>query len=157
MFEIKWKRLNSNDWAARETILGRRAKHSAYTGWLSCCPHASVRRGGAKRYGAIWCVRSSSNPTAEGRRPRQATPARLNPNAAGGGRRGITGAQERVGEAANNKVDDGEPPGTGSFSWGGSNRWLPSSPVAAGSGEIPAKRCSPSFGNGVERSVRRGE
>src|SRR3954468_4567909 len=44
---------------------------------------------------------------------------------------------------ANDEVDDGEPPGTGSFSWGGSNRWLPSSLVAVGSGEIPAMRCSP--------------
>src|SRR3954468_20595694 len=75
VFEIKWKRLNSNDWAARETILGRPAKHSAYAGWLSCCPQASVRRGGAKRYGAIWCIRSSSNPTVVGRRPRRAAPA----------------------------------------------------------------------------------
>ena len=32
---------------------------------------------------------------------------------------------------ANDEVDDGEPPGTGGFSWGGSNRWLPSSPEAA--------------------------
>ena len=68
MFEIKWKRLNSNDWAARETILGQPAKHSAYAGWLSRCPNASVRRGGAKRYRAMWCVRSGSNPTSEGDR-----------------------------------------------------------------------------------------
>src|SRR4051812_30020373 len=53
---------------------------------------------------------------------------------------------------ANDEVDDGEPPGTGSFSWGGSNRWLPSSPVAAGSGEISAMRCSPCSGNGVAQS-----
>src|SRR3954469_10539857 len=55
---------------------------------------------------------------------------------------------------ANDEVDDGEPPGTGSFSWGGSNRWPPSSPAAAGSREILAMRCSPCSGNGVERSVR---
>src|SRR3954471_2137674 len=99
VFEIKWKRLNSNNWAAREVILGRPAKHSAYAGWLSGCPHALVRRGGAKRYGAMWCVRSSSNPTAEGHRRRWATPARQKPNVAGGGRRGLTGSQARVGEA----------------------------------------------------------
>src|SRR3954470_11173998 len=99
VFEIKWKRLNSNDWAARETILGRPAKHSAYAGWLSRCPHASVRRGGAKRYGVMWCVRSSSNPTAEGHRRRWAMPARQKPNAAGGGHRGLTGALARVDEA----------------------------------------------------------
>src|SRR4051812_329103 len=58
---------------------------------------------------------------------------------------------------ANDEVDDGKPPGTGSFSWGGSNRWPPSAPAAAGSGEIPAKCCSPFSGNGVERSVKRGE
>ena len=45
VFEIKWKRLNSNNWAARDAILGRPAKHSAYAGWLSRCPHASVRQG----------------------------------------------------------------------------------------------------------------
>src|SRR3954465_4200586 len=58
---------------------------------------------------------------------------------------------------ANDEVDDGEPPGTGGFSWGGSNRWLPSSPEAAGSGEIPARWCSPCLENAVARSVRRGE
>ena len=99
MFEIKWKRLNSNDWAAREAILGRPAKHSAYAGWCSGCPHALARRGGAKWYGAMWCVRSSSNPTAEGHRRRWATPARQKPNAAGGGHRGLTRAQAKVGEA----------------------------------------------------------
>src|SRR3954468_8040651 len=55
--------------------------------------------GGAKRYGAMWCIGSSSNPTALVHRPRRAAPARQNPNAAGGGRRGLTGAQARVGEA----------------------------------------------------------
>src|SRR3954468_6449906 len=58
---------------------------------------------------------------------------------------------------ANDEVDDGESPGTGGFSWGGSNRWLPSSPEAAGSGEILARWCSPCSENGVARSVRRGE
>src|SRR3954465_7201361 len=86
VFEIKWKRLNSNNWAAREVILGRPAKRSAYAGWLSGCPHAAVRGGGAKRYGAMLCVRSGSNPTAEGHRRRWATPARQKSSAAGGGR-----------------------------------------------------------------------
>src|SRR3954471_15286722 len=57
----------------------------------------------------------------------------------------------------NDEVDDGESPGTGGFSWGGSNRWLPSSTEATGSGEIPARWCSPCSENGVARSVRRGE
>src|SRR4051812_42110718 len=98
VFEIKLKRLNSNNWAAREVILGRPAKHNAYAGWLSRCPHASVRQGGAKRYGAMWCVRSGSNPTDEGHRRRWATPARQKPSAASGGRWGLTGVQVRVGE-----------------------------------------------------------
>src|SRR3954471_10419595 len=50
-----------------------------------------------------------------------------------------------------------ESPGTSGFSWGGSNRWLPSSLEAAGSGEIPARWCSPCSENRVARSVRRGE
>ena len=58
---------------------------------------------------------------------------------------------------ANDEVNDGDPPGTGGFSWGGSNRWLPSSSAAAGSSEIPARWCSPCSENGVARSVRRGE
>ena len=58
---------------------------------------------------------------------------------------------------ANDEVNDGESPGTGGFSWGGSNRWLPSSLEAAGSGEILVKHCSLCSGNGVARSVRRGE
>src|SRR3954470_18788452 len=58
---------------------------------------------------------------------------------------------------ANDEVDDSESPGTGGFSWGSSNRWLPSSPEAAGSGEIPAGWCLPCSENGVVRSVRRGE
>src|SRR3954470_2068128 len=33
---------------------------------------------------------------------------------------------------ANDEVDDGEPPGTSGFSWGGSNRWRPSSSKGAG-------------------------
>src|SRR3954469_4326014 len=37
----------------------------------------------------------------------------------------------------NNELDDDDSPGTGSSSWGGSNRWLPSALAAAGSGEIP--------------------
>ena len=99
VFEIKWKRLNSNNWAAREAILGRPAKHSAYAGWLSGCPHASVRRGGAKRYRAMWGVRSGSNPTTEGHRRRETTPARTKPSAASEGCWGLTGVLARVGEA----------------------------------------------------------
>ena len=53
VFEIKWKRLNSNDWAMREKLTGRIAKRSASASCLSGCPHASVRRGGAKRYEAM--------------------------------------------------------------------------------------------------------
>ena len=45
MFEWKWKNPNSNEWAAREEKMARPAMHSAYTGWLSWCPLASVRRG----------------------------------------------------------------------------------------------------------------
>src|SRR3954470_23481699 len=70
---------------------------------------------------------------------------------------GSPGLRRGSARRANDEVDDGEPPGTGSFSWGGSNRWLPSSPEAAGSGDILANHYSPCFGNGVERSVRRGE
>ena len=57
----------------------------------------------------------------------------------------------------NDEVDNGEPPGTGSFSWGGSNRWLPSPPAAAGSGQIPAMRCSPCSGTEVGWFWVRGE
>src|SRR4051812_10170594 len=63
-FQIKYKRFNSNNWAARERLTGRPAKRSASAGCLSGCPHSSVRQGGAKRYGATWIDRSSSNPTA---------------------------------------------------------------------------------------------
>src|SRR3954466_1757475 len=42
---------------------------------------------------------SCSNLTALVHRPRRAAPARQNPNATGGGLRGLTGAQARVGEA----------------------------------------------------------
>src|SRR3954468_14405479 len=58
---------------------------------------------------------------------------------------------------AKEEVDDGEIKGGGASSWGGRNRWLPSSPEAVGSGEIPAGWCSPCSGNGVARSVRRGD
>src|SRR3954466_6018929 len=73
------------------------------------------------------------------------------------GARGSPGYRRGSASRVNNEVDDGEPPGTGGFSWGGSNRWLPSSPAAAGSSEIPARWCSPCSENGVARSVRRGE
>src|SRR3954466_2545733 len=42
---------------------------------------------------------SCSNLTALVHRPRRAAPARQNPNATGGGLRGLTGAQARVGDA----------------------------------------------------------
>src|SRR3954466_16431345 len=70
---------------------------------------------------------------------------------------GSPGCRRGSARRANDEVDDGEYPGTGGSSWGGSNRWLPSSPEAAGSGEIPVMRCSPCSGNGVARSVMRGE
>ena len=98
VFEIKWKRFNSNNWAAREKLLGRPAKRSAPAGCLSGCPHSSVTWGWAKRYGATWIVRSSSNPTAGGHRRRETSPARTKPSAASGGRRRLTGAQARVGD-----------------------------------------------------------
>src|SRR3954466_15519583 len=56
VFEIKWKRFNSNNWAAREVILGRPAKRSASAGCLSGYPHTSVRQGvrnGMGRCGAF--------------------------------------------------------------------------------------------------------
>ena len=146
-----------NCWAAREILTGRPAKHSAPAGCLSRCPHSSVTRGWAKRYGATWIVRSSSNLTAGSHRRRETTPARTKPSAAVRGARGSSGYGRGSARRVNDEVDDGEPPGTGGFSWGGSNRWLPSSPEAAGSGEIPAGWCSPCSENGVARSVRRGE
>ena len=157
MFEFKKKRFNLNCWAAREILTGRPAKHRAPAGCLSGCPHSSVTRGWAKRYGATWIVRSSSNPTAEGHRRRVTAPARTKPSTASGGAGGSSGYGRGSARRANNKVDDGDPPGTGGFSWGGSNRWLPSSPAAVGSSEILARWCSPSSENGVVRSVRRGE
>ena len=99
VFEIKWKRLNSNNWAAREKLLGRPAKRSAPAGCLSGCPHSSVTRGWAKRYGATWVVRSDSNPTAGSHRGSETTPARTKPSAASGGCWGLTGVLARVGEA----------------------------------------------------------
>src|SRR3954468_19554113 len=56
VFEIKWKRFNSNNWAPREGLTGRPAKHSASAGCISGCPHASVRQGvrsGMGRCGAF--------------------------------------------------------------------------------------------------------
>src|SRR3954463_10466523 len=70
---------------------------------------------------------------------------------------GSPGFRRGSARRANDKVNDGEPPGTGSFSWGDSNRWLPSSPAGAGSGEILVKCYSPCSRNGVARSVRKGE
>ena len=58
---------------------------------------------------------------------------------------------------ANDEVDHGDSPGTGSSSWGGSNRWLPSSPAAASSSQIPAMRCSPCSGSEVGWFWVRGE
>src|SRR3954464_1610954 len=58
---------------------------------------------------------------------------------------------------ANDGFDDGEPPCTGGFSWGGSNRWLPSSPAAAGSCQIRAMHCSPCSGTEAGWFWVRGE
>src|SRR3954471_18364814 len=70
---------------------------------------------------------------------------------------GSPGCRRGSARRANDEVDDGKSPGTGGSSWGSSNRWLPSSPEAAGSGEIPTRWCSSCSENGVTRSVRRGE
>ena len=99
VFEFKKKRVNLNCWAAREILTGRPAKRSAPAGCLSGCPHSSVTRGWAKRYGATWIVRSSSNPTAGGHRRRETTPARTKPSAASEGCWELTGVLARVGEA----------------------------------------------------------
>ena len=99
VFEIKWKRFNSNNWAAREKLTGRPAKRSAPAGCLSGCPHSSVTRGWAKRYGATWIVRSSSNLTAEGHHRCETAPVRTKPSAASEGCWGLTGVRARVGEA----------------------------------------------------------
>ena len=50
---------------------------------------------------------------------------------------------------ANDEVNDGEPPGNGSSSWGGSNQRLLFSSFAADFGEIPATCCSPCSGDEV--------
>ena len=98
---LNWNRkmFNLNNWAAREKLLGRPAKRSAPAGCLSGCPHSSVTRGWAEWYGAMWIVRSSSNPTAEGHHRRETTLARTKPSAASEGRWGLTGVLARVGEA----------------------------------------------------------
>ena len=157
VFEIKWKRFNSNNWAAREKLTGRPAKRSASAGCLSGCPHSSVRQGvrrGMGRCGAfdLVLIQRLRVIVDVGQRRRDRNLAR--PVRGAGGSPGYRRGSAR---RANDEVDDGESPGTGGFSWGGSNRWLPSFPVAAGSDEIPTKCCSPCSGNGVARSVRRGE
>ena len=91
VFELKRKRFNLNNWAAREKLLGRPAKRSAPAGCLSGCPHSSVRHGGAKLYGAMWVVRSDSNSTAGSHHRREATPARKKPSAASEGCWGLIG------------------------------------------------------------------
>ena len=89
---LNWNRksFNLNCWATREILTGRPTKRSAPAGCVSGCPHSSVTRGWAKRYGATWVVRSSSNPTAEGHRWRETTPARTKPSAASEGCWGLT-------------------------------------------------------------------
>ena len=93
--------------------------------------------------------RTKSNRTATGHRPHRAAPARQNPNAAGGGCGRLTRAQARVDDGGERRSRRRR------FSWyrqlllGGSNRRLPSSPAAAGSGQIPAMCCSPCSGSEV--------
>src|SRR4051812_37497548 len=62
---------------------------------------------------------------------------------------GSPGLRRGSAMGANNEVDDGEPPGTVGFSWGGSNQRPLSSSSAADSGQIPAMCCSPCFGGEV--------
>src|SRR3954470_23087448 len=94
MEKSKFKRLGCVGTANGPTQCHSAARGSTYRG----VPPVSGSLN-AKRYRATWCVGSSSNPTALVHRPRRAAPARQNPNAAGGGRRGLTGAQARVGNA----------------------------------------------------------
>src|SRR4051812_16721692 len=98
-FEFKKKRFNLNCWAAQEILTGQPAKRSAPAGCLSGCPHSSVTRGWAKRYGEAWIIRSSSNLTTEGHRRCETTPARTKPSVASEGCWGRTGVRARVGEA----------------------------------------------------------
>src|SRR4051812_11591822 len=127
----------------REEKMGRPATHSAYAGWLSCCPHASVIRGvrsGTGQRGALdlvliqrlWFI------VHVGQRRRDRTLTRQV-----GVMGGSPGLRRGSAMRANDEVGDGEPPGTGSFSWDGRNRRRPSSPEAACSGAILAMRCSP--------------
>src|SRR4051812_8115305 len=71
------------------------------------------------------------------------SPASSNPSSSVGVVGGSPGLRRGSAMVANDEVDDGDSPGTGSSSWGGSNRWIPSSLAAAGSDEIPKMRCSP--------------
>src|SRR3954471_22223950 len=104
VFGFKKKRFNLNRWAAREILTGRPAKRSAPAGCLSGCPHSSVTRGWAKRYGATWIVRSSSNLTAGGHRRRETTPAGTKPSAVSEGCWGLTGYWRGSARRANDEV-----------------------------------------------------
>src|SRR3954471_5972408 len=139
VFEIKWKGFNSNNWDAWERLTDRPATQSASAGCVSGCPHASVRQGvrsGMGQCGAfdLVLIQRLRVIVDVGQRRRDRNLVR--PVGVIGGSPGFGRGSAR---RANDEVDDDESPGTGSFSWGGSNRWPPSSPAVAGSGEIPAK------------------
>ena len=65
---------------------------------------------------------------------------------------GSPGFRRGSARRANDEVDDGEPPGTGSFSWGGLDQRRPSPPEAAAPAAIPALWCS--SGSGWRWGVR---
>ena len=155
---LKRKRFNLNCWAAREILTGRPAKRSAPAGCLSGCPHSSVTRGWAKRYGATWIVRSSSNPKAGSHSRRETTPTRQKPSAASGGCWGLTGMQARVVEAGKRQSRRRRTQGWSRQLLGWTKSTKPSPPLQRAP---PAKfrrtqaRAAPARGG--EGSVRRGE
>ena len=138
-------------------ILGWPAKRSASVGCLSGCPHSSVRQGvrsGMGRCGTfdLVLIQRLRVIVDVGQRRRDRNLAR--PVGVVGGSPGFRRGSAR---RANDEVDDGVLRGGRGSSWGGRNRWRPSSLEAAGSGEIPSRWFSPCSGNGVARSVMRGE
>src|SRR3954470_13232280 len=80
--------------------------------------------------------------------------ASSNPSGSVGVVGGSPGLRRVSAMGVNDKVDDGDSPGTGSSSWGGSNRRRLSSSTAANSGEIPATWCSPCSGEGCGMFLR---